>query len=245
MIEAGLGVRAFFTSRHGGVSAAPYESLNVADHVGDDPSAVAANREVVAGMAGARLSVLTAEHGSRVAEVTAPGQAPPPADALVTTTPGVALVAIAADCVPVLMHDRASGAVAAVHVGREGLYAGVLDAAVAAILDKRGGWKAAGAMDASIGPAICGRCYEVPAAMRDAVGARHPIAVATTSWGTPSLDLPRAVESRLGQLGFDQIVHHRACTLEDPGLFSHRRDGITGRIAGVIVCEGTPGVSLP
>lgn len=236
VISAELNVRAFFTTREGGVSVAPYESLNVADHVGDNPAAVADNRSRVSQMAHAPVTFLTAQHGITVAHVSQPGQVAPPADVLVTTTPGVALAAIAADCLPVLIHDSASGAVAAAHVGREGLYRGTVDAAVAALLDIRGGWRVPGHMSASIGPGVCGQCYEVPAAMRDRVASRHPVARATTREGTASLDLPRAVEARLGELGFRQIVRHRACTREDPRWYSLRRDGTTGRHAGVIVC---------
>jgi len=235
VISAGLDIRAFFTTREGGASASPYASLNVADHVGDDPVAVEHNRRRVSDLAQAPVSFLTAVHGITVAHVSTAGAVPPPADVLVTSTPGVALAAIAADCLPVLIHDEASGAVAAAHVGREGLYRGTLDAAVAALLDIRGGWRVPGHLHASIGPGICGRCYEVPADMRDRVAARHPVARATTRQGTPSLDLPRAAEARLGELGFTQIVRHRACTREDPRWFSLRRDGTTGRHAGVIV----------
>lgn len=244
MIDAGLDVPAFFTRRDGGVSEAPYDSLNVALHVHDNFDAVVANRDAIDAMAAMPVTFMTPQHGIRVAEVAYPGQSVPPADVLVTRTPGVALGTQAADCVPLLLHDQASGAVAAAHVGREGLYNGVVDAAVAAVLDMRGGWKPQGEMHASIGPAICGRCYEVPAPLRDRIARRHPIATASTSWGTASLDLPRAVEARLGQLGFSQIVRHRACTFEDTAFFSHRRDGVTGRQAGVIVCRTAPGVSL-
>ncbi|WP_062318391.1 polyphenol oxidase family protein [Demequina maris] len=238
MLDAGLPVRAFFTSRAGGSSAAPYESLNLATHVGDDPEAVALNRAAVSVMAGAPVSFLHAEHGIRVAEVTRPGEDPAVADVLVTRTPGVAVAAIAADCVPILMHDAVTGAVAAVHAGREGVRLGAVDAAVAALLDLRSPAerRAREGMSASIGPAACGRCYEVPQEMRDAVASRHPTARSTTRAGTPALDLPRAVETRLGELGFTTVVRHRVCTLEDPRLFSHRRDGVTGRHAGVIVC---------
>lgn len=237
MIDAALPVRAFFTTREGGVSAAPYESLNLAVHVGDEPHAVATNRARVGDLAGAPVSFLVAEHGIAVGRVTAPGETPTTADALVTATPGAAIAAIAADCVPVLMHDSATGAVAAVHAGREGVFAGVADAAVAALLDLRGGTRAHGSMRASIGPAICGRCYEVPQEMRERVAGRHPAAFATTRAGTPALDLPRAIETRLGELGFAGIVRTHECTAESPRLFSHRRDGITGRFAGIVVCE--------
>lgn len=235
-MDAGLAVPAFFTERSGGASLGDYASLNVADHVGDTPVHVAANRATVEFQAGVPVSFLKAEHGIRVATVTAAGEEPPPADVLVTHTPGVAIATIAADCVPVLLHDEASGAVAAVHAGREGVYSGVVDAAVAAILDYRGGWKVPGRLHASIGPAICGRCYEVPAQMRARVTQRHPSALSTTSQGTPALDLPRAVEVRLGELGFTHIVRSPVCTFEDARWFSHRRDGTTGRFAGVIRC---------
>lgn len=237
MIDAGLRVRAFFTTRDGGVSEAPYASLNVADHVGDTPEAVARNRALVAERAGAPVTFLRARHGIRVARVHGFDNAPPGADALVTSVPGVALGAIAADCAPVLMHDEATGAVAAIHAGREGLFGGVIDAAIAELLDIRGGWRAPGELSASIGPTICGRCYEVPEDLRARVGSRHPSAMATTRQGTPALDISRAIEARLDQLGFDQIVRSRLCTAEEPDLFSHRRDGVTGRFAGVIVCE--------
>ncbi|WP_152650298.1 peptidoglycan editing factor PgeF [Demequina aestuarii] len=237
MIDAGLPVRAFFTTRDGGVSVPPYESLNLAVHVGDEPHAVATNRARVADHAGVPVSYLVAEHGIAVARLTAPGESPPAADALVTTVPGVGLAAIAADCVPVLLHDSASGAVAAVHAGREGLFAGVIDATVAALLDIRGGHRARGQMRASIGPAICGRCYEVPVAMRARVAARHASAFATTRTGTAALDLPRAIETRLGELGLSGIVRSHECTAESSRLFSHRRDGVTGRFAGIVVCE--------
>lgn len=243
MLDAGLPVRAFFTARVGGHSAPPYASLNLAVHVGDRDDAVARNRAEVARRAGAPVTFLDAEHGIRVAEVTAPDPAPAPADVLVTRTPGVALAAIAADCVPVLLHDSATGAVAAAHAGREGVYAGVIDAAVAALLDMRPGRATRGVITAAIGPAICGRCYEVPAELRARVAARHPAAHAVTRAGTPSLDLPRAVEVRLGELGAE-VIRHRSCTAEDPAYFSHRRDGVTGRFAGVVVCEGS-GVSVP
>ena len=238
MIDAGLEVRAFFTTREGGISAGPYGSLNVADHVGDQPRDVATNRRIVAELAGAPVTFLRAEHGIRVARVHTPGESPPMADALVTDVPGIAIAAIAADCVPVLLHDAASGAVAAIHAGREGLFAGVIDAAIAELLDVRAGWPGHGPISASIGPAICGRCYEVPEDLRARVGARHPAALATTAAGTPGLDLPRAVEVRLGELGIERIVRNPACTAESAHLFSHRRDGVTGRFAGVVVCGG-------
>jgi YfiH family protein len=241
MIDAGLPVTAFFTTRTGGFSLAPYGELNVADHVGDDPEAVRRNRELVSDAAGAPVAFLSAEHGIRVARVTSPSIEPLPyADVLVTNVSGVALGAIAADCAPVLIHDGASGAVAAVHCGHEGLYKGVIDAAVAALVDLRGGWADGNLLTASIGPSVCGRCYEVPLDMRERIASRHPVARSTTSGGSPALDLPRAIESRLAVLGFGEVVRSRYCTIEDHRFFSHRRDGVTGRHAGVVVCDAAP-----
>lgn len=236
--DAGLAVTAFFTARAGGVSLAPFEALNVADHVGDDQVAVGRNRDLVSERAGRPVTFLRAAHGIGVAHVTSASQEVPLADVLVATEPGVAIAAIAADCAPVLIHDAASGAVAAVHCGREGLFLGVIDAAVAALLDLRIGRTDVAALTASIGPAICGRCYEVPVEMRERVASRHPAARSTTRRGTPALDIPRAIESRLAELGLGEVVRSRVCTCEDDRYFSHRRDGLTGRQAGVIVCAG-------
>jgi polyphenol oxidase len=239
-MDARLPVRAFFTDRRGGNSAAPYDLLNLAEHVGDDPSAVAANRAAVAELAGGVVAFMRPQHGAKVAVLGSDyldGREPPEADVLITTVPGLALASLAADCVPLLIHDGLSGAVAAVHIGREGLRKGVVDAAVAALVDLRRGWRYEEKIAASIGPAICGHCYEVSEDLRAEVAKNHPAAFATTSWGSPSLDLPRAVAVRLAELGITNVVKSRSCTLEDPNLFSYRRDKVTGRQAGVVLCE--------
>lgn len=235
MLDAGLPVTAFFTDRAGGVSEPPYDTLNLAEHVGDDPAKVAANRKKLAEMAGAPITFIQPVHGATVARIAAPGDVAPEADILLTTTPGVALAALAADCVPVIVHDATTGAVAVAHIGREGLFGGAVDNTLAAIADVRGTWGDLRSVTAVIGPAICGKCYEVPEAMRKHVAERHPAAFATTKWGTPSLDFPRAVEARFGELGAN-VIRHARCTFEDPDLFSHRMDGVTGRQAAVVVC---------
>lgn len=238
VIDAALPVRAFFTTRRGGVSGAPYGSLNLAVHVGDEPVAVATNRQRVSDAVGVPVSFLSAEHGTAVANVSVPGQQPPTADALVTTVPGVALAAIAADCAPVLLHDRVTGAVAAVHAGREGLYQGVIDSAWQALVDLRGTNSGPlAAIGASIGPTVCGHCYEVPEQMRSRVAHRHPSAYAVTRGGTAALDISRAIATRLTDLGAGTVVRSDLCTVESELVFSHRRDGVTGRFAGVIICE--------
>lgn len=238
VLDASLPVTAFFTGRAGGVSDAPFDALNIAAHVGDDPDAVARNRALVGEAAGAEVSFMTACHGADVVEVTTPGAAPSPGDVLVSSAPGVALGALAADCVPVLLHDSASGAVAAVHAGRKGLLADAVGAALDRLADVAGRprGEAAATVSASIGPSICGRCYEVPAQMRDEVVREHPEAHATTRTGTPALDLPAAIAARLRGRGAS--VHDTSvCTLEDARFFSYRGESVTGRQAAVIVCR--------
>lgn len=240
-MDARLPVRAFFTDRREGVSAAPYDECNLARHVGDEPGAVATNRAAIARRADAPVVFMRPQHGAAVAvlgDEYLDGRDPPEADVLVTVVPGLALATLGADCVPLLIHDGLSGAVAAVHIGREGLRKGVVDAAVAALVDLRHGWRHEELLTASIGPAICGLCYEVSQEVRDEVALRHPSALATTRAGRPALDLPRAVGERLSQLGLTNLSRQRSCTYEDAHLFSYRRDGVTGRQAGVVACEG-------
>lgn len=230
-LDAGLSVRAFFTSRDGGVSEGPYAALNVSFAVGDDPESVAENRRRVARLAGAPVAYMSQVHGAAVALVCDASEAPE-ADAIVTAAPGLALAVAVADCVPVLAHDRTSGAVAAIHAGRRGVRAGVIGAAIAAL---RAAAPGDAVIEASIGPAICGDCYEVPWEMREEVALVVPEARATTAWGTPSLDLGAAVHAQLVAAGVGSIARAGGCTREQSEYFSHRRGGVTGRFAGVIV----------
>jgi YfiH family protein len=151
-------------------------------------------------------------------------------DAVVTAQPGVALLARAADCVPVLLADPATGWIAAVHSGRPGLAGGVVPAAVAA-LRERGGDPTV----AWIGPHVCGACYEVPAELQQQVAAVVPEARSTTSWGTPALDLGAGVRAQLTAAGIHDVRTVDACTREDPSWPSYRRDGAAAtRFAGAI-----------
>jgi polyphenol oxidase len=152
---------------------------------------------------------------------------PPRVDALVTDLPGVALVVRVADCVPVLVADVSRGVVGAAHAGRNGLVAGVVPATVAAM-------RRLGAQDlvAWVGPHICGRCYEVPAGMRDEVAAVVPDSFAETSWGTPAVDVGAGVVAQLRAESVE-VVDASRCTREDDDLFSHR-GGDLGRLAGLV-----------
>ena len=224
--------RGGFTSRAGGTSLPPYDGLDLALHVGDDPAAVAANRALLsAALGGAPLVLAEQVHGNRVAVVTGPaGQAHAGVDALVTATPGIALVVLAADCLPVLLLDPVAGVAGAAHAGRQGLVAGVLQATVEAMA---GLGATAADTRAVLGPAACGRCYEVPAAMADEVERAVPGSRGTTRQGTASVDLTAGATRLLQGLGQVRVVG--GCTVEQQHCFSYRRDGRTGRHAGVVV----------
>ena len=233
-------VEVAFTDRLGGVSGAPYDSLNLAALGDDDRAAVAENlglvMEAFAGSADASAALMHQVHGSDVAVVDHdPGPAvagadgAPQVDGLVTARAGVTLVVRVADCVPVLLADRAQGVVAALHAGRPGLVAGIVPAGVEAM-------RALGADElvAWVGPHVCGRCYEVPEAMRADVADVVPEAWAETSWGTPAVDIGAGVVAQLRAAGAEVLDASR-CTRESPDLYSHRRDGAgAGRMAGLV-----------
>ena len=227
--------RRVVTDRRGGRSVAPYDSFNLAEHVGDEPAAVGANRERLArevGVGPDHLVWMTQVHGDAVTVVDGPRPGPvPDTDALVTSVPGLVLCVLVADCVPVLLADRKAGVVGAVHAGREGVRRGVVPAALAAMT--RLGARP-GDVSALLGPAVCGACYEVPAAMQADVARVAPAAVVRTRAGTPGLDLRAGLAELLARAGVGEVVHDPRCTVEDPRLFSHRRDGVTGRQAGLV-----------
>ena len=227
--------RRVVTDRRGGRSVSPYDTFNLGDQVGDDPAAVAANRARLArelGVPEDRLVWMSQVHGTGVAVVDGPQAGPlPDTDAVVTATPGLVLGVLAADCVPVLLADHVTGVVAAVHAGREGVRRGVLPAALSAMasLGAR-----ARHVSALLGPAVCGSCYEVPEDMQADIARVAPAAAVRTRRGTPGLDLRAGLEEMLRRAGVTEVVHDPRCTVEDRTLFSHRRDGVTGRQAGIV-----------
>lgn len=240
------GVSILFTGRAGGVSAEPFGTLNLSDGVGDDPAAVAGNRErVLQGIApsASRLAWLRQVHGTAVHVMkelpgitqTAAAGPPPQADAACTNITGVALGVLGADCAPVLVADPLARVVGAAHAGRPGMAAGVVGKLIGEMT--RAGAHAA-RMHAVIGPAICGLCYEVPAAMRADVAAAVPGSASTTRAGTPGIDLRAGLRGQLERLGVAEITDDARCTAESPELFSYRRDGTTGRFAGLIWLSG-------
>ena len=219
-----------FTTRDGGVSDGAYAELNLGRHVGDAEASVAENRRRLAEQLGIERVVFMRQVHGRAVAVVDDGTRDDvgDVDALVSVSPGVALGVLVADCVPILVVG-ARGA-AAVHAGRRGVHADVVGAAIEQLraLD-------AGRLRAYIGPAICGRCYEVPAAMQTDVVADVPETHSTTRRDTPALDLKAGVAAQLRRAGVAHITVDPACTAGDPRYFSHRRDGVTGRFAGVAV----------
>jgi polyphenol oxidase len=185
-----------------------------------------------------RVVYMRQVHGTEVAVAREPwpDEAAPSVDALVTDRPGLVLAVLVADCVPVLLADREAGVVGAVHAGRAGMAAGVVTAAVDAM-------RALGAqpsrMEAHVGPSVCGSCYEVPEQLRAEVAAKEPASWATTRQGTPALDVPAGVSAQLRRAGVRESPMRIAdgCTMETEQYYSHRRDGVTGRLAGFIWLE--------
>lgn len=225
------------TDRHGGVSDAPFGSLNLGAGVDDDPEHVAANRALLAeavGVAPGALRFLRQVHGDTVVQVgahdggPAPLTAAPEGDVLLTDSADVALVVLVADCTPVLLVDRVAALAAAVHAGRNGMMVGAVPAAVSAMRERGGG-----SIEAVVGPSICARCYEVPEALRAEAAAVAPASHARSRTGTPAIDVAAGVVQQLERLDVP-VRRLPGCSREDESLFSHRRDGRTGRYGAVV-----------
>lgn len=236
--DSASGAHFAFTDRWGGVSAAPYESLNLGGRVGDDAAHVRENRSRAAASFGLDPDAVVwmhQVHGRDVALVDGPfGDDATPVDGIVTQRPSLALAVLTADCTPVLLADPVAGVAGAAHAGRPGLVAGVVPALVEAMRDR-------GAVPERIvartGPSVCGRCYEVPEEMREAVAAEVPEAYATTSWGTPSVDVAAGVRAQLAARGVTSLEQSTVCTMESSDHFSYRREKTTGRLASYVWLE--------
>jgi len=215
-----------FTDRSGGVSQGVFTSFNLGDHVSDDAEDVQANRALLASKYGP-VQFMNQVHGSRIVIIESVTDEAPTADALVTGIAGVTLAVMVADCIPLIL--TSAEAVAAVHVGRRGLVNGVALKTVE-LMREMGAKK----IRATLGPAICGRCYEVSQDVHDEVIALHPLATAQTASGTPALDLPKALKGALAAEGISEINDLQICTVESADHFSYRRDGQTGRQVGLV-----------
>ena len=232
------GVRAAFTLRSGGASAAPWDSLNLGTHVGDDPLAVAHNRRRVA-----QALTLPAEprwlsqvHGTAVHQVSvptpsAPSDAVPVADAAVTREVGVVLAIMVADCLPVLLAAEDGSVLGAAHAGWRGLVAGVIERTVESMGEDPS------RLRAWLGPCIGPRQFEVGDEVREAFLAAGDAASAfeATPDGRWLCDLPALARARLARIGVTRVAGGRWCTVADPvRFFSHRRDRQTGRMAALL-----------
>ncbi|MDT0381072.1 peptidoglycan editing factor PgeF [Streptomyces sp. DSM 42041] len=227
-----------FTDRWGGVSAAPRDTLNLGGAVGDDPAAVRRNRALAAGSLGIdpdRVVWMNQVHGREVAVVDEPphlsGRPVAEVDGVVTARRGLALAVLTADCTPVLLADPEAGVAGAAHAGRPGLLAGVVPATIEAMVRLGADTSR---MIARTGPAVCGRCYEVPEDMRAEVAAAVPAAYAATSWGTPAVDVAAGVRSQLRAAGVTALEQSAVCTLESDDHFSYRRERDTGRLGSYV-----------
>jgi len=245
MIEGvfGSGIRWVFTDRFGGLSPPPYDELNLATHVGDDPSHVALNRIVAArrllggGQATAtvpapRVVAMRAVHGASVGIVDEQTRGDvDDVDALVSQCPDVVLLGLAADCVPIVMADPAADVVAVVHAGWRGLVAGVAPRALDALCDLGARMDR---IECVLGPCICGHCYTVDRGRYERVVQFAPGAAGRGSAAAPSLDIRRGLRDQLVAAGATVSVVG-PCTQESPEYYSYRRDGVTGRQGALIV----------
>jgi len=209
-----------------------FASLNLGGHVGDDPLTVESNRTLVANAFGVgqdRLLFMNQRQGADVVVVDGPWQGEAPeADGLVTTSTNCALAVLVADCTPVLLVDQVAGVAAAVHAGRPGMMSGIVGSAVDAMTEL-----GARSIRAAVGPSVCGRCYEVPEAMRAQAANVSPAAAAISWKGTPAIDVAAGVVEQLRARSV-AVQWISGCSRESEELFSYRRQHRTGRYAGVV-----------
>lgn len=233
------GVRACTTCRGGGFSRSPYQSLNLAGHVGDDPQVVEANRQRAAGalsLPGAPVWMRQV-HGADVIDAACAGS-DPLADGAYATRTGVVCAVLTADCLPVLLCRRTGDAVAAVHVGWRGLAAGIIDRAVQTL----GGEDLLAWLGPAIGPQVYQVGDEVVQALREAVADPPVGAFEAAGPGKWYVDLYRLAACALARAGVGAVYGGGWCTFSDAERFySYRRDGVTGRMATMIWLAARPG----
>ncbi|ROM95968.1 peptidoglycan editing factor PgeF [Pseudomonas brassicacearum] len=227
------GVKACVTTRAGGVSLAPFDSLNLGDHVDDNPEAVSENRRRLTDHFSIQPAWLQQVHGITVAY--ADPTAVATADASWTATPGIACTAMTADCLPALFCDRAGTRVAAAHAGWRGLAAGVLEATVESLAVEPAEvlvW---------LGPAIGPKAFEVGPEVREAFVRQLPETdqafVPSHNAGKFMADIYTLARLRLAACGVTAVYGGGFCTVTDPRFFSYRRSPRTGRFASLVWLE--------
>lgn len=227
-------VRSLVTTRHGGFSEAPYASLNLGEHVGDDMRKVAENRALLAARLPAMPRWLNQVHGTTVLDLGGDSAAsmPPEADAAVTRRTGLVCAVMSADCLPVMLCDKTGTVAAVAHAGWRGLHAGVLERTVATM-------SIPGAqLLAYLGPAIGPESFEVGDEVRTAFVSDNGEAEAAFKPVQPGKWLANIyllAHQRLARLGIGEVYGGGFCTVrESERFFSYRRDGVTGRMASLI-----------
>jgi YfiH family protein len=215
-----------FTARHGGNSEGEFASLNLGDHVGDDSEAVTNNRKILQSLLSRIEPIFMNQvHGNDVVEVDEGSINQITADAIITRQRGLPLAVLSADCLPILI--KGENIVGAIHAGRKGILNGIIERTITKMRELGGN-----ELSATIGPAICGGCYEVDIQMYlEAIEIDQNLA---TTLETHGLDLKKAAAGQLRSQKVS-VTDLGICTAHDPNFFSYRRDGISGRSAGVIV----------
>ncbi len=215
-----------FTARHGGTSTGKYSSLNLGDHVGDESADVANNRNILRKLLSRVEPVFMNQvHGNEVIEIVDNSQSKVTADALITRQTGLPIAVLSADCLPILI--KGASIVGVIHAGRKGILNGIISNTISKMRTLGGE-----DLEATIGPAICGDCYEVDIQMYlDAIEIDPNLA---TKPETHSLDLKKAAAGQLDSQSVS-VNDLGICTAHNSNYFSYRRDGISGRNAGVIV----------
>ena len=234
------GIGALMTTRAGGASRAPFEGMNLRFEVGDDPQSVAANRVTLAAACAAQPVWLDQVHGTRVVRLRGAGPADAPADASITTEPGIACVVQVADCLPVLFAADGARAVGAAHAGWRGLAGGVLEATLAGLCEAADCTPSQ--VQAWLGACIGPQHFEVGADVLAAFGSPdHParaLHFTPTVPGKWLANLPGLARARLRAAGVERISGGAWCTYADASrFFSYRRDRVTGRMAAVVWIE--------
>jgi YfiH family protein len=230
-------IGALMSTRAGGVSLAPYDSLNLGRSSGDTAEAVAENRRRFEAAVGAELVFLAQVHGARVLRLPAVATARQEADAAIATEPGQACTVMVADCMPVLFAAPAARGVGAAHAGWRGLAGGVLEATVSALCEAAA--CAPEDLTAWLGPCIGPRQFEVGPDVLEAFGGRSAVHFVARARADGSMrwlaDLPGLARDRLAAAGLRRVSGGTWCTVEDASrFFSFRRDRVTGRMAAAV-----------
>jgi YfiH family protein len=224
-------VRAFITSRNGGVSQGPFASLNLGIRAGDDPQAVTTNRASLRRFLPQEPKWLTQQHSATVIEVDGVAHSPT-ADAAIARQPGTVCVITVADCVPVLLTDKRGTLVAAAHAGWRGLARGIIENTV------RGMGIAPGQLLAYLGPGIGPKAFEVGADVYDTFVGQNTLAASAFAPGRAGrwyADIYALARLALERAGVSRVYGGGLCTVSDPlRFYSYRRDRITGRMAALI-----------